>query len=585
MDYEALDGAILAETQCRTVQWSTGLRVDVLDGDDEKSYFVKIIEREELVGMAEAEYEGQKAIASVIPDNAVKPIAWGYFSETKSKAWFMAEYYNLRARAPPLEQFLPIVKQLHQKSVSPTGKFGFHVTPFYGPPPMVVAWTDNWEEFWVREFRSGLKYVESMRGHDTELLEIAELFIEKVAARLLRPLQTGGRNIKPSLCHGDLWDGNIQFNVDTQQPVIFDPCSFYGHHEMDFQCMRSPRYTIGQNFIDLYKVKVGASQPCEDFEDRVALYAIRNDLMTAGMWPQWASLVDKAKDEMKLLLEKYPEGIDGFQGSLEPTIAKAGGKWSADFAANIVEKTAYDSTISTMPDTPPETPLTAYWPSHVPSAHGRAVACEPPDTRSDLAGVSEAYEVRREFSAANDPGNVAHLSDDSVSLSKDSTNLDELPKEDPASLAGDLPTVSNDAEDASPHVFRVLNNRTSLLENNFSPTESHLPPSETTLGLPNPQSLCELSDCDNKECISSSDIPDENLSGASDAIIKNEAQILNLESKSSRANQEPSGPDAELVASEPSPAPRSRVSETASTNDMTMIEKVWNSVSKFSVWS
>lgn len=224
--------------------------------------------------MAEAEYEGQKAIASVIPDNAVKPVAWGYFAETSSKAWYMAEFLNLRARAPPLEQFLPIVEQMHQKSVSPTGKFGFHVTPFYGPPPMEVGWTDSWEEFWVREFRSGLKYVEKMRGEDPELLIIAEEFIQKVAARLLRPLQTGGRNVKPSLCHGDLWDGNIQFNVDTQQPVVFDPCPFYGHHEMDFQCMRSPRYIIGQDFITLYKVKIGASEPSEDFDDRIALYSM-----------------------------------------------------------------------------------------------------------------------------------------------------------------------------------------------------------------------------------------------------------------------------------------------------------------------
>ncbi|OAA39324.1 Fructosamine/Ketosamine-3-kinase [Beauveria brongniartii RCEF 3172] len=261
-----------------------------------------------------------------------------YYADTKTKAWFMAEYSNLRARAPPLEQFLPIVKQMHQQSISPTGKFGFHVTSYYGPPPMLVDWTDNWEEFWVREFRSGLKYVERMRGQDPELLEIAEQFIEKVASRLLRPLQTGGRSIKPSLCHGNFCDGNIQFNVDTYQPVIFDPCSFYGHHEMDSQCMKNPRCIIGQNFIDLYKVKVGASRPIEYFEDRVALYAIRNDLMIASVWPQWASLIDKAKGDMKRLLAKYPDGLRDYMGGLEPTIAR-------------------------LPDTPPATPSRAQHPT------------------------------------------------------------------------------------------------------------------------------------------------------------------------------------------------------------------------------
>ena len=233
----------------------------------------QIIEREEFVGMAEAEYEGQKAMAEVIPENAVMPIAWGYFQDDKTKAWFLTHFRNLRARAPQISDFLLIVRQLHQQSVSPTGKFGFHVTPFYGPPPMIVDWTDNWEYFWTREFRAGLQYAQKMRGENPELMEVAEEFIEKVVARLLRPLQTGGRTIKPSLCHGDLWDGNIQMDVDTQKPVVFDPCPFYGHHEMDLQCMRSPRYNIGRNFINEY-VKVGASEPREDFDDRNALYAM-----------------------------------------------------------------------------------------------------------------------------------------------------------------------------------------------------------------------------------------------------------------------------------------------------------------------
>ncbi|PMB66020.1 Ketosamine-3-kinase [Beauveria bassiana] len=328
MDYETLDVAILAGA---AGQWSTGRRIDVLDGDNEKSYFVKVIEREEFVDMAEAEYEGQKAIAAVIPDNAVKPVAWGYSADTKSKGLVSG-------------RLLPIIKQMHQRSISPTGQFGFHVTSYYGPQPMIVDWTDNWEESWVREFRSGLRYVERMRGHDPELFKISEQFIEKVASRFLRPLQTGGRSIKPSLCHGNLCDENIQFNVDTHQPVIFDPCSFYGHHEMDFQCMKGPQCIIGQNFIDLYKVKVGASKPIEDFEDRVSLYAM-------------------AKADMRRLLEKYPDGLRYYMGGLEPTIASLPDTPPATPSRAQPSTQIASKGDNTGINTPPRTPLITYDPS------------------------------------------------------------------------------------------------------------------------------------------------------------------------------------------------------------------------------
>lgn len=38
--------------------------------------------------------------------------------------------------------------------------------------------------------------------------------------------------IKPSVLHGDLWSGNI---AGVQgQPAIFDPATYYGHHEAEF---------------------------------------------------------------------------------------------------------------------------------------------------------------------------------------------------------------------------------------------------------------------------------------------------------------------------------------------------------------
>ena len=181
--------------------------------------------------MARAEYESQKALAAVIPDNVVIPLAWGVFEKDKSKAFFMTRFRDLRDSSPPTLQFLAILKKLHQTSVSPTGKFGFHVTTYNGPPKMVNEWTDSWEEYYARQCRSDISCLQQVYGEDAELADLTEEFVQKVVARLLRPLQTGGRSIKPTLCHGDLWDGNVQIDVDTKQPIMFDSCAFYGHNE------------------------------------------------------------------------------------------------------------------------------------------------------------------------------------------------------------------------------------------------------------------------------------------------------------------------------------------------------------------
>ncbi|OTA96814.1 hypothetical protein M434DRAFT_362267 [Hypoxylon sp. CO27-5] len=319
----ALDGAILAALpaggQVLSVKrhgktnWSTGFRIDVVIDGEKHEYFVKIVAQKEYVGMSEAEYEGQSALATYIPDNTVAPVAWGFFDRDTSKSFFLTHFRHLSEDTPSASDILAIVKKLHLSSASPTGKFGFHVTTFYGPPPMINDWTDNWEEYFTRQFRANLVYAQQERGEDPELQDLADEFIRKIIPRLLRPLQTGGRNIKPTLCHGDLWDGNIQIDVKTKQPILFDSCCFYGHNEMDLQCMGDPRYALGMDFISRYKDEIGASEPRQDFYDRHALYAIRNNICTAGMWPQWAPLLTTAKEEMRRLLSKYPDGFDGFK--------------------------------------------------------------------------------------------------------------------------------------------------------------------------------------------------------------------------------------------------------------------------------
>ena len=59
--------------------------------------------------------------------------------------------------------------------------------------------------------------------------------VEKVIPRLLRPMETNGRSIKPALVHGDLWCGNAAIDVQADAPLIYDPSSFYAHNECNLR--------------------------------------------------------------------------------------------------------------------------------------------------------------------------------------------------------------------------------------------------------------------------------------------------------------------------------------------------------------
>ncbi|KAI1329480.1 Fructosamine/Ketosamine-3-kinase [Xylariaceae sp. FL0255] len=253
---------------------------------------LQIIERKEWTVMAQGEYEAQTALAAIIPDNVVIPMAWGIFDDC-SKAFFITQFRNLRARPPSPQQLVHILKRLHQNSVSPTGKFGFHTATYWGPPAMRNDWTSSWEEYFTRQFKSDVDFFETVHGEDKELRQLTDQLVKTAISRLLRPLQTEGRSIKPSLCHGDLWDGNVQYDIETKQPIIFDSCAFYGHNEVDLQAIGDSRYALGIEFVDMYRNEVGASEPQEDFYDRHDLYSIRNDLVVVANCPAQIHLIIK----------------------------------------------------------------------------------------------------------------------------------------------------------------------------------------------------------------------------------------------------------------------------------------------------
>jgi fructosamine-3-kinase len=76
--------------------------------------------------------------------------------------------------------------------------------------------------------------------------ELFKNMVEKVIPRLLRPLETGGDDIKPRLVHGNLWDGNARSNIMTDKPIIYDASSMYAHNECTLPKARCSRLVLIQ---------------------------------------------------------------------------------------------------------------------------------------------------------------------------------------------------------------------------------------------------------------------------------------------------------------------------------------------------
>lgn len=151
---------------------------------------------------------------------------------------------------------------LHQRSLSPTGKFGFHKATCHAK---IAQNVDTWDESWCALYSRHLGHVMSLAKPILQWPEfdvVCQLTLEKVVPRLLLPLQSEGRTIKPCLVHGDCWDGNTAMDMRTGKAFIFDVCSFYGHNEYDTGNWRAPRHRLSNKaYIKNYKKRFPASAP------------------------------------------------------------------------------------------------------------------------------------------------------------------------------------------------------------------------------------------------------------------------------------------------------------------------------------
>jgi protein-ribulosamine 3-kinase len=159
-------------------------------------------------------------------------MAYGTFLFQPTSHFYLCKFYDFVEGVPEPVSFCEKLARLHSGGISPGGKFGFHCTTYNGNLPQDNTWCDGWEEFFSRGLRHVLKVRETRAGRNLDLEDVLPPLFEKVIPRLLRPLESHGRRVRPSLVHGDLWCGNTGITNDSsEEGIVYDPSSFWAHNE------------------------------------------------------------------------------------------------------------------------------------------------------------------------------------------------------------------------------------------------------------------------------------------------------------------------------------------------------------------
>ncbi len=67
---------------------------------------------------------------------------------------------------------------------------------------------------------------------------------------------------------------NASTDLDLDEPMVYDACSFYAHNEYELGSWRPARNKLGKAFNNAYHRHFHIADPVEDYDDRVALYSV-----------------------------------------------------------------------------------------------------------------------------------------------------------------------------------------------------------------------------------------------------------------------------------------------------------------------
>jgi len=159
---------------------------------------------------------------------------------------------------------------------------------------------DNWVDFFrERRLRHQLKLARdpNLSRMGEELCDNLHLFFKgtfNISSHIT--MVAPGIEVKPSVLHGDLWSGN--YAAVDGRPAIFDPATYYGHHEAEFGM--SWCASFGPAFWNAYHDLIPKAP---GFEERHLIYTLYHylnhyNLFGSGYYSQCSSILTRLTKEI-----------------------------------------------------------------------------------------------------------------------------------------------------------------------------------------------------------------------------------------------------------------------------------------------
>jgi len=174
------------------------------------------------------------ALHQIVPHSTPRPIAHGTYASNPSIHFFLCDFIDMIDELPDIRTFTYKIAQLHSTSESPNGKYGYSTPTYLGRLAQHTAWTSSWEVFFTNYMKHLMSSIESVQDPDQEFRSLFDAIVELVIPRLMRPLETGGRSIRPCLVHGDLYAGNVSVDEAALEPIVYDATCLYAHNECTY---------------------------------------------------------------------------------------------------------------------------------------------------------------------------------------------------------------------------------------------------------------------------------------------------------------------------------------------------------------